>query len=103
MIGPGNFLLELWDNRANSPTRNNYYRIKAGRDNPALIIVPPGVVHGYTNISDHESGMVINYPNRLYRGEGKKEEVDETRHEEDRHSPFQLCTEIGPRRKGSQQ
>ena len=27
-------------------------------------------------------GMVLNYPDRLYKGSGKKEEVDEIRHED---------------------
>jgi len=33
-------------------------------------------------------GWVINLPNRLYAGNGRKEAVDEIRHESDPHSPF---------------
>ena len=51
-----------------------------GKRNPVLVIIPPGIVHGYKNISRDEKGMVINYPNRLYRGWGEKDEVDEIRH-----------------------
>ena len=62
----------------------------AGKDNPLLVIIPPGVAHGYKNISVNESGMVINFPDCLYMGWGKKEAVDEVRYEEDSSSPFQM-------------
>jgi dTDP-4-dehydrorhamnose 3,5-epimerase len=81
-IGPGNFELYLYDNREESKTYLNKKVIIAGKDNPMLIIVPPGVVHGYRNISENELGMVVNYPDRLYRGWGGTEEVDEIRHED---------------------
>ena len=45
------------------------------------ILIPPGIVHGYKNISE-DLGMVINYPDKLYKGWNKEEEVDEIRHEE---------------------
>ena len=34
--------------------------------------------------------MVVNLPNRLYAGQGKKEPVDEIRHEADPQSIFVL-------------
>ncbi len=86
-IGPGSFKLKLWDNREGSPTYGNFMEIVGGRenqnnrDNLISIIVPPGVVHGYKNISN-EDGMVLNFPDKLYRGWGKREEVDEIRHED---------------------
>ncbi len=89
-LGPGNFLLKLWDNRPESTTRGNCMELFAGEDNPLTVIIPPGVVHGYKNISAHSRGMVINYPDRLYRGWGRAEEVDEIRHEDDAASPFKL-------------
>jgi len=89
-IGPGNFLVRLWDNRKSSKTYGNYMEFYVGKDNPATIIVPPGVVHGYKNISNLEQGMVINYPDRLYMGWGKKEPVDEIRHEDTPDSPFKM-------------
>ncbi len=90
IIGPGDFLLELWDNRRDSRTYRHYMRIYAGQDNPKSVLVPPGVAHGYTNISLQEMGMIINFPNKLYRGEGKRETVDETRYEDKPGSPFRL-------------
>ena len=81
-IGPGNFKIKLWDNRKESKTYRCCMEIVGGEDNPIRVIVPPGIVHGYKNISEEVDGMVLNYPDKLYRGQGKKEEVDEIRHEE---------------------
>lgn len=85
--GPGTFLFLAWDNRKKSPTFNNRQHILVGGQNRASVIVPPGIVHGYANIGSNE-GMVINYPNRLFAGQNKKERVDEVRHEDDTNSPF---------------
>jgi len=81
-IGPANFRIKLWDNRKESTTYGNCLVLEGGQDNPITVLVPPGVVHGYRNISQKLVGMVINYPDKLYRGWDKKEEVDEIRHEE---------------------
>lgn len=89
-LGPGNFLIKLWDNRKTSQTQGNFAEIYGGQDNPVIVIVPPGVVHGYKNISQLERGMVLNYPNRLFLGWGKKESIDEIRHEDNPHSPFKM-------------
>ena len=81
-IEPGNFKIKLWDNRKKSKTFGYCMEIIGGEDNPISVIVPPGVVHGYKNISPETDGMVLNYPDKLYRGWDRKEEVDEIRHEE---------------------
>ena len=88
-IGPGNFKIKLWDNRKESKTFGYCMKIIGGEDNPIRVIVPPGVVHGYKNISEGADGMVLNYPDKLYRGWDKKEEVDEIRHE-DKEDEFYL-------------
>ena len=82
-IGPGNFKIKLWDNRKESKTYRCCMEIVGGEDNPIRVVVPPRVVHGYRNISKESDGMVLNYPDKLYRGWGKKEEVDEIRHEDE--------------------
>ena len=87
--GPGNFELHLWDNRENSQTFKEALKIEVGENNPAFVIVPPGVVHGYKNISEKDS-FCINLPNKLYAGVKKKEEVDEIRWEKDPESPFKI-------------
>ena len=88
-MGPGNFKIKLWDNREESKTYRYCMEIVGGEDNHIRVIVPPGVVHGYKNISSEVDGMVLNYPDKLYRGWGKKEEVDEIRHE-DKEDEFYL-------------
>jgi len=88
-IEPGSFKIKLWDNRKNRKTYGNCMEVVGGKDNPVRVIVPPGVVHGYKNISKDEEGMVLNYPDRLYRGRDRKEEIDEIRHE-DKEDVFYL-------------
>ncbi len=87
--GPGDFRVVLWDNRADSPTYGVRQDFQLGASCPAVLIVPPGVVHGYRNVSDGP-GLVCNFANRLYRGPGRTEDVDEIRFEDDADSPFQL-------------
>jgi dTDP-4-dehydrorhamnose 3,5-epimerase len=88
-LGPSNFKIFLWDNRPSSPT----YRVKqtdtVGADKPMLLIIPAGVVHAYQNVGT-ELGLVYNFPNRLYKGPGRAEPVDEIRHEADPESPYRL-------------
>src|SRR4051812_18957651 len=81
-IGPSDFKLHLWDNRKDSPTYRVYQTEVVGASGPASVIIPPGVVHAYRNVGA-EPGLVFNAANQLSRGEGKKEPVDEIRHEHD--------------------
>lgn len=85
--GPGSFELYLWDNRDGSKTKNEHIKIDAGADNPTMVIVPPGVVHGYKCVSTVD-GWCVNLPDKLYKGEGRKEEADEVRWEDDSNSPY---------------
>jgi dTDP-4-dehydrorhamnose 3,5-epimerase len=86
-LGPGEFKLTLWDNRPQSATFLNRLELVVGEANPASVLVPPGVVHGYRCVS-FGPGSVINCPNRLFAGTGKAEPVDEIRHEDDPANPF---------------
>ena len=88
-VGPGDFKLYLWDTRPDSPTSGNRQTLLVGQSNRQLVLVPPGVVHAYKNVGQ-VAGLVFNAPNRLYRGEGKKQPVDEIRHEDRPDSPFVL-------------
>jgi dTDP-4-dehydrorhamnose 3,5-epimerase len=88
-LGPSNFKLRMWDNRADSPTYGKVMTLVAGEDNPQVVIVPKGVVHAYQNIGDKD-GIVINCPNRLYRGDQRHEDVDEIRHEDDPDTIFRM-------------
>ena len=80
-IGPGNFEIYLWDNRP-GPTQGHRQVLYGGEDRPLALLVPPGVVHAYRNVSRAAVGWVFNYPDRLYAGRGRAEPVDEIRHEE---------------------
>lgn len=86
-VGPGEFRLYLWDIRANSRTAGNRQTHHVGAGNRCRVIVPPGVVHAYKNISA-VAGWVVNAPNRLYAGPGRAQPVDEIRHEDAEDSIF---------------
>jgi dTDP-4-dehydrorhamnose 3,5-epimerase len=88
-LGPSNFKVYLWDSRPKSRTYLSKQVDVVGADKPSLLIVPAGVVHAYKNVGSGD-GLVFNCPNRLYRGPGKKEPVDEIRHEDKHDSPYQL-------------
>ena len=88
-LGPSNFKVYLWDIRPSSPTYQVRQVDVVGADKPIALIVPPGVVHAYKNVGS-VPGLVVNCPNRLYKGHGRKEPVDEIRHEERVDSMFQL-------------
>jgi dTDP-4-dehydrorhamnose 3,5-epimerase len=88
-IGPGEFELHLWDRRAESATANEYSKVIVGENNPSLVIIPPGVVHGYKCVSK-QPAWCLNFPDKLYAGQGKQEEVDEIRWEKDPGSPYRI-------------
>lgn len=82
----GRFVLKLWDRRSRYPVTDEVFEF--GEDMPVLITVPPGVIHGYRNCGDDDA-FVVNLPDRLYAGWGKRGPVDEIRHE-DTDSEFVL-------------
>ncbi len=86
-LGPGKFMVHLWDRRQDSDTYEEKMEIEAGEDKPLAILVPPGVVHGYKCTSPSPA-MSLNFPDKLYRGENKAEEVDEIRWENKEDSPY---------------
>ncbi len=88
-LGPSIFRVVLWDNRPASPSYRFRQELLAGEENPCVVIVPEGIVHAYCNVGN-KPGWVINCPNRLYAGKGRKDPVDEIRHESDPNTPFRL-------------
>lgn len=88
-LGPSNFELRMWDNRADCETYRNLMVLTVGADNPSAVLVPKGIVHAYRNIGN-EPGIVINCPNRLYMGPGRSEVVDELRHEDDPNTIYRF-------------
>lgn len=85
----GTFALYLWDDRPDSPTYGRRQILQVGAGNPTIAIIPPGVVHAYRNTGNTDA-LVVNCPNRLYAGRGKREPVDEIRHEDLPDSPFRM-------------
>jgi dTDP-4-dehydrorhamnose 3,5-epimerase len=83
----GEYELHLWENRPGLPAWRE--TLVVGRENPCLVVVPPGIVHAYRNVG-LDDAFVINLPDRLYGGWGRREPVDEIRHESDPESPFKL-------------
>jgi len=86
-VGYGNFRLFLWDNRKASPTYWNKMVLTIKEGDLKKVIIPPGVVHGYENIGK-KPGLLINFPNRLFKGRGRKRPPDEIRYEERPRHPF---------------
>lgn len=88
-FGPGESKITLWDNRPGSITLGNRMELRMGADQPGSILVPRGVVHCYRCVSA-EPALVVNCPNLLFKGEGRRDAIDEIRHEDDPASPFVL-------------
>jgi dTDP-4-dehydrorhamnose 3,5-epimerase len=88
-LGPSNFKVRMWDNRPDSETFRNMMTLITGAQDPKAVLVPSGIVHAYQNFGDTE-GIVINCPNRLYLGPGRREPVDEIRHEDDPDTIFRI-------------
>jgi dTDP-4-dehydrorhamnose 3,5-epimerase len=88
-IGPSNFKLRMWDNREYSETYRRRMTLIVGEDNPKSVIIPKGIVHAYQNVGEVD-GIVINCANRLYKGAGRSEPVDEIRHEDDPETIFRI-------------
>ena len=93
VIVPSNFKLRMWDNRRDSETftasigRHDALR---RRDNPARRRMSPSASsHAYRNVGQYFRHR-INCPNRLYMGEGKREPVDEIRHEDDPQTIYRI-------------
>jgi dTDP-4-dehydrorhamnose 3,5-epimerase len=88
-IGASNFKIRLWDYRPDSETYGNMMTLFAGEDNPLALLIPKGIVHAYRNIGN-VSGLAINCPNKLYRGQGGSEEPDDIRYENDPQTIFSM-------------
>jgi dTDP-4-dehydrorhamnose 3,5-epimerase len=64
--------LVLFDGRDDSPTKGTVMEYFIGEHNPVLVLVPPGVHHGWKCISERES-IVINIPSEPYNRESPDE------------------------------
>jgi dTDP-4-dehydrorhamnose 3,5-epimerase len=88
-LGPSTFKLRLWDNRPASSSFNCVMTVEVGETNPNSVLIPAGVVHAYKNVGTTD-GVVVNCPNRLYMGHGKRDPIDEIRHEDDPETVYRI-------------
>jgi dTDP-4-dehydrorhamnose 3,5-epimerase len=60
--------LVVFDGRKDSPTFGQLNEFVVSEKNPGLLIVPPGLYHGWKNIGTSEA-VIINMPARMYEYE----------------------------------
>jgi hypothetical protein len=85
------------DNRPAPATFNTFETVLVGVDDPAAVVIPPGVGHACKN--GGVPGLVFNCPDRLDPGAGKKEPVDEVRHGDHPDTQFRLEDAPAPARR----
>jgi dTDP-4-dehydrorhamnose 3,5-epimerase len=85
--GPSDFRVYLWDDRPGGAGAAKGWFINTGAAAPARIYVPRGIVHAYRNIGT-VPGLVVTILNLLFKGEGRRDPVDEIRHELNPNSPY---------------
>lgn len=86
--GPSDFSVYLWDDRSGSAKAARGWIIHTGEKAPSRIYVPRGVVHAYRNTGT-VTGLVVTVTSLLFKGEGRRDPVDEIRHELNPDSPYQ--------------
>lgn len=87
--GPSDFTVYLWDNRPGSACEKKGWFILTGEQAPTRIHIPRGIVHAYRN-TGKVSGLVVTVTSLLFKGIGRRDVVDEIRHELNPNSPFKL-------------
>ena len=58
----------LYDGREGSPTHGEVNEFFTGEQNPTLLKIPPGVMHGFKGIGQ-EMTLIVNVPTELYNHE----------------------------------
>ena len=64
-FGNGQFEIALYDIRPGSPSINRLVVFRLGREQPALLRIPPRVVHGVCNVGK-DASTFVNMPTRAY-------------------------------------
>jgi dTDP-4-dehydrorhamnose 3,5-epimerase len=65
----GSFCIVCFDGRRNSPTFGCVNEFVLGEHNQGLVVIPPGVYHGWKNVGPDEAS-IISMPSRLYDHDG---------------------------------
>jgi len=68
----GEARIALYDAREESTTKGEVNEFIVSAEKPKLIIIPPGVLHGFTSNNDEET-FLINLPNQLFNKENPDE------------------------------
>lgn len=63
----------LYDGREDSPTRGVLKDHLLRGDAPTLLVVPPGVLHGYRTVGTTDA-IILNFPDRVYDSGAPDEE-----------------------------
>jgi dTDP-4-dehydrorhamnose 3,5-epimerase len=61
----GSLLMVCYDGRRDSPTFGRINEFMLGGRNPGLVVIPPGIYHGWQNIGDDEA-TIVSMPSQLY-------------------------------------
>lgn len=85
--GPSNFTVYLWDDRPGAAGAAKGWLIHTGEQAPSRVHVPRGVVHAYRN-TGNACGLVVTVTSLLFKGEGRRDPVDEIRHEQNPNSAY---------------
>jgi dTDP-4-dehydrorhamnose 3,5-epimerase len=86
----GMVLVGMFDDRKGSPTKGKAQHVVAGTHRPLLIVIPPGIFHGFRTLGAEEA-MLLNLPSEPYN----REEPDELRRPwDDPDIPFDWETEF---------
>jgi dTDP-4-dehydrorhamnose 3,5-epimerase len=65
----GSLCIVCYDGRESSPTAGCVNEFFFGGRNQGLVVIPPGIYHGWKNIGDDEAS-IVSMPSRLYDHEG---------------------------------
>ena len=65
----GSLCIVCYDGRRDSPTFGHLNEFMLGERNQGLVLIPPGVYHGWKNIGTDEA-TIVSMPSRLYDHDG---------------------------------
>jgi len=65
----GSFCLVCYDGRRDSPTFGCVNEFMLGGLNQGLVVIPPGVYHGWKNVG-HDEATIVSMPSQLYDHNG---------------------------------
>ena len=65
----GSLCIVCYDGRPESPTFGAVNEFMLGERNQGLVVIPPGVFHGWKNVG-HDEATIVSMPSQLYNHEG---------------------------------